>query len=91
MKRVSVKIHGRVQGVFFRANTQQQAQKLGVKGWVKNNKDGTVSAVFEGEDAAVDQIVNWCKQGPKADLVDNVEVSEELFTGAFEKFEIQYF
>jgi len=90
MKRVRVKIYGKVQGVFFRANTQEKAKALGVKGWVKNNSEGTVSAIFEGEDEVVDQIVEWCKHGPEVAQVDKVEAREEKYTGEFESFEIKY-
>jgi len=89
-KRIRVKIHGKVQGVFFRANTQEKAKELGVKGWVKNEPDGTVSAIFEGEDSAVVKIVEWCKHGPEAAQVDTVEVREEKYTGEFKSFEIKY-
>ncbi len=90
MKRVSVKIYGRVQGVFFRANTKERAEKLGVKGWVKNNPDGSVSAVFEGPDKSVDKIVDSCKHGHDYAEVTNIEVNEELYKGEFKDFKIIY-
>ena len=89
MKRVKLKIHGLVQGVFFRDNTQKQAKALGVNGWVKNNEDGTVSAVFEGGESAVDKIVEWCHKGPDSAQVGKVEVSEEESTGEFDNFVIR--
>ncbi|MCJ7803146.1 MAG: acylphosphatase, partial [Desulfobacterales bacterium] len=58
--RVRVIIEGRVQGVFFRHHTQEMAFKLGVKGWVKNRRDGRVEALFEGDQEWVDQIIQWC-------------------------------
>jgi len=61
--RAHVYVHGRVQGVFFRATTRDKAIALGVKGWVKNCLDGSVEAVFEGEKDIVEKIVNWCKKG----------------------------
>jgi acylphosphatase len=69
MSRAHVYIRGKVQGVFFRASTKDQASMLGLKGWVKNCLDGDVEAVFEGEKAAVDNIVNWCKKGQAAHLL----------------------
>lgn len=89
MKRVRVKIHGLVQGVFFRDNTSKQARALGINGWVKNNSDGTVSAVFEGAPEAVDKIIKWCGRGPEAAQVGKVEVSEEQSIGEFTSFEIK--
>jgi acylphosphatase len=88
MKQVRVKIHGLVQGVFFRDNTRKQARAFNILGWVKNNPDGTVSAVFAGESEAVDKIVAWCHKGPDSAQVGKVEVSEEESTGEFTSFEI---
>lgn len=90
MKRAKVKIYGIVQGVFFRANTKGRANRLNVNGYVRNMPDGTVEAVFEGEDEAVDAIVQWCKKGPRGARVDRVEVSEERYKGEFDDFRIRY-
>jgi len=90
MKRVSIKIHGLVQGVFFRDNTQKQARALSVNGWVKNNEDGSVSAIFEGESGAVDKIIAWCHKGPDSAQVGKVDVTEEKQTSEFTSFEILY-
>jgi acylphosphatase len=90
MKRVHVFISGRVQGVFFRAYTEQEAKKLGVKGWVRNLPDGRVEAVFEGENSAVDQMVAWCHKGSPSAKVTDVEVIEEPYKGEFSDFEIRY-
>lgn len=75
MKRAHVFVSGRVQGVFYRANTQKQARRLGVSGWVRNLPDGRVEAVFEGADQAVDAMVRWCHQGSSAARVDNVDAT----------------
>ncbi|MFA5074087.1 MAG: acylphosphatase [Nitrospirota bacterium] len=88
--RVSVIIHGYVQGVAFRANTQSMANRLQVKGWVKNNADGTVHAVFEGEKQAVDNMLAWCRRGPIGAQVHNVEIVPQSYTGEFKDFEISY-
>jgi len=70
-------VHGRVQGVFFRDSVRRLAQQHGVAGWVTNRWDGTVEAVFEGEQDAVERLVGFCRTGPRGAQVDRVEVSEE--------------
>ena len=72
-----VLVSGRVQGVFFRDSCQREAAAAGVAGWVRNTFDGRVEAVFEGDDAAVQRMVEWCRQGPRRADVDDVEVVEE--------------
>ncbi|GIU96405.1 MAG: acylphosphatase [Actinomycetota bacterium] len=75
--RVRVVVDGRVQGVFFRATCAERARALGVTGWVRNLADGRVEAVFEGSSEAVDALVAWCRQGPPAAVVREVEVHAE--------------
>ncbi|HEX2345360.1 MAG TPA: acylphosphatase [Gaiellaceae bacterium] len=70
-------VHGFVQGVFFRDSVRRHALTAGVTGWVRNNRDGTVEAVFEGEDAAVERLVGFCRDGPRGARVDRVEVEIE--------------
>jgi acylphosphatase len=70
-------IHGRVQGVFFRDTTRRRAAERGVSGWVRNNRDGTVEAVFEGEADAVDAMVRFAHEGPRGAIVERVDVIEE--------------
>ena len=72
-----VLITGRVQGVYFRQSTLQEAASLGVAGWVRNLPDGRVEAVFEGPPALVDAAVAWCRTGPPRAAVDSVDVIEE--------------
>lgn len=72
--RAHVLISGRVQGVCFRAYTVDEAAAVGVTGWVRNTSDGGVEAVFEGDRSAVEAIVAWCRKGPPAARVSNVEV-----------------
>ena len=79
-------IEGRVQGVFFRAETQKTANNHNVKGWVKNLYDGRVEALFEGEKEAVEKVVLWCHQGPEYSSVKRIEVKEEPFIGEFDSF-----
>ena len=75
-KRVRVVIRGRVQGVGFRASCQREAQAAGVRGWVRNQWDGSVEALFEGPSDAVDRMVDWCRAGPRIAQIDAVELLE---------------
>ena len=77
MKRVNVRISGRVQGVGFRYSAIERAQSLRVGGWVANRPDGTVEAVFEGEPEAVESMVRWCDEGPRGAVVERVEAADE--------------
>jgi acylphosphatase len=81
MRRVHVFVTGRVQGVFFRAACAEQARALGVSGWVRNDSDGRVEAVFEGPESGVDAVVRWCRHGPSHAHVDQVDVIEEVPAG----------
>ena len=69
-------VHGRVQGVFFRASCQDEAQALGVRGWVSNAADGTVRAHLEGEAEDVEAMVEWLHQGPRHARVERVDVRD---------------
>lgn len=71
-----LKIFGRVQGVYFRESMYREAQYLGVTGWVRNNRDGTVEAVVQGTETAVAAIIRWAEIGPELARVDQVEISE---------------
>jgi acylphosphatase len=77
VRRVRVVVHGYVQGVYFRDATRRQAQSKGVAGWVRNNWDGTVEAVFEGEPEAVERLVDLCRLGPRGAVVERLEVFDE--------------
>ena len=68
-------MRGRVQGVFFRAETSEQARALGVAGWVRNALDGSVEAVLEGDRDRVESLVRWLQRGPRLASVDDVEVA----------------
>ena len=83
-------ISGRVQGVFFRVETQRAAEGFGVLGWVRNKRDGTVEAVFEGRQIDVDATLNWCRQGPRMSRVDKVDVNWQDYSGEFKSFDITY-
>jgi acylphosphatase len=82
MTRRRVVVHGFVQGVYFRDTVRRQAVAKGVAGWVRNNRDGTVEAVFEGEPDAVEQLITLCRDGPRGARVDRVDVVEETPEGA---------
>jgi acylphosphatase len=85
--RAHVFVSGRVQGVFFRQNTKQQADALGVLGWVRNLPDGKVEAIFEGEEQAVKTLVEFSRHGPSYAKVENVTVTYEDYAGEFADFE----
>jgi len=70
-------VHGRVQGVFFRAATRERAQQLGVSGWVRNRPDGTVEATFEGSTGAVEAMLLFAHHGPEWARVERVDEFEE--------------
>jgi len=76
IRAVDVTISGHVQGVFFRARTQEQAARLGVAGWVSNQPDGTVAGHFEGTADAVAELLEWCRTGPERARVDDVRVTD---------------
>jgi acylphosphatase len=78
---VDVRVSGRVQGVFFRATCADEARRLGVRGWVANQPDGSVAGHFEGPADAVEALVGWCRRGPRQARVDDVEVRSARATG----------
>ena len=82
-------ITGRVQGVSFRYHTMEKARELGISGHVKNQPDGTVHVEAEGEEAAMNQFVLWCHQGPSFARVDRVDMEKGKGSG-FRNFEIRY-
>jgi acylphosphatase len=89
VRAVTVKVTGRVQGVSFRWYATQEADRLGVAGWVRNEPDGSVAAHVEGDDEAVDAMVDWCRRGPSYAAVRDVAVSQARPTGA-SGFDIRY-
>lgn len=89
MIRVHVRVHGRVQGVYYRASAQEEAQRLGLLGWVRNRADGTVEAAAEGEDAAVESFLAWCRRGPENARVDDVEVERLAPIGTETEFTVR--
>jgi len=89
-RRVHVWIKGRVQGVFFRAFTRDEALRAGVAGWVRNLPDGRVEAVFEGDADKVEHMAAWCREGSPLSRVDQVEMLEEVYDGSLTAFDISY-
>lgn len=81
-------IHGKVQGVFFRDSMRREAERLQLKGWVKNLADGSVEAMIQGHSAAVDQLVQWAYRGPTHARVDKVDITPG--SGRYHQFEIIY-
>jgi acylphosphatase len=77
MARRRVVVSGRVQGVFFRDSVRRRADAAGVAGWVRNTREGTVEAVFEGEPGAVGELVEFCRRGPSRAEVSSAQVTEE--------------
>jgi acylphosphatase len=75
-KHIAVRIYGKVQGVFFRASTQQQAKSMGLTGFVRNEKDGSVYLEAEGNEVALQQLIAWVHLGPDRASVTKVEVKE---------------
>jgi acylphosphatase len=71
-----VRVHGRVQGVFFRDSARREASSRGVAGWVRNRSDGTVEAWFEGPSDAVEAMVAWARRGPSRAEVASVDVDD---------------
>jgi acylphosphatase len=79
---VGVRVTGRVQGVGFRWACEREAERLGVRGWVGNEPDESVAGHFEGDRDAVDELVEWCRSGPRGARVEGVDVHEAEVTGA---------
>ena len=88
--RAHILVTGRVQGVFFRAETARLAHRLGLVGWVRNLSDGRVEVLFEGERQCVEEAVAFCEQGPPAAQVQSLELTWEDWKGEFSEFKIRY-
>ena len=80
-RRIHLHIRGLVQGVSYRATARAEAQRLGLSGWVRNLPSGDVEAVAEGDAAAVERFVAWCRRGPEEAVVEGVEAKDEAPTG----------
>ena len=89
--RTHVIITGKVQGVFYRAETASKARQLGLTGWVRNLKDGRVEAIFEGEEADVQKMIDFCRRGPPNAYVVDVDVRRQEWKDEFDNFEVKYY
>lgn len=81
MKAVSIVVRGKVQGVYFRQSTCDVARTLGIKGYVRNEPDGSVYIMATGNAGAIDQLIEWCRQGPPGARVNDVKVDEAANDG----------
>ncbi len=88
--RARVVITGKVQGVCFRAETQRAAKQRNVLGWVRNRPEGSVEALFEGDEPAVKAMLEWCRQGSSYSRVQHVDVKWETYTGDLDRFGIAF-
>lgn len=88
-KRLHAFVCGRVQGVWYRASTQKTAQKLGLHGWVGNLADGRVELVAEGDEQALQQLLDWCWQGPTLAQVTDIQLEWSHPTHVFNDFSTQ--
>ena len=89
LRRVSLHIHGKVQGVFFRRESQREALRLNLAGFVRNDPDGSVYAEAEGDSVKVGDFIRWCRSGPSNAVVDSVE-SQEMKSVGDKGFEVRF-
>ena len=90
MKKVRAIVFGRVQGVWFRANTLQEARLLGVRGYARNLSDGSVEIVAEGESTAVESLMTWAREGPPLAVVREVRIEELEYDEEYSNFSIRH-
>ena len=88
-RRVHLLIRGRVQGVWFRESAREEAERLGVSGWIRNLPGGEVEAVAEGPSESVEAFVRWCHRGPRAAHVSSVDREDASPTGEFSSFDVR--
>lgn len=89
MEHFNIKVIGKVQGVFFRANTRKKAHELGIHGWVRNEPDGSVYIEAEGDLNQLNEFVSWCKTGPERARVDEVKITNSQPVEHYSNFEIR--
>jgi acylphosphatase len=89
VRAVEVRVHGRVQGVWFRGSTRDEARRLGLAGWVSNRDDGTVQARLQGDPAAVEAMVAWCRIGPPGAEVTRLDVEDAEADDTLSEFRIR--
>ena len=88
MKHLTIRVSGKVQGVFFRASTKQQADLLEIKGFVRNEPNGDVYIESEGEENQIQEFLKWCRRGPDRARVDNLDIREGTWKD-FKEFEVR--
>lgn len=88
--RAHVLVKGRVQGVFFRSEIKRRAEDLDTKGWARNLPDGSVEAIFEGQESSVRKLVEFCKKGPSGARVADLTLEWKNYIGEFKDFRIVY-
>ncbi len=88
LKKIHLLISGKVQGVFYRVNTKNKADELGLTGWVKNIPDGKVEVLAEGKERGLKEFIKWCYNGSKGAKVDKVEVEWRDYENKFDNFKI---
>lgn len=89
MRAVDVRVHGRVQGVYYRATARAEATRLGLAGWVRNLPDGSVQVRAQGDPGAVEALLAWCRVGPPGARVSDLEVSDVAPDTSFSGFSIR--
>jgi len=85
-----IRIHGKVQGVGYRFFATRVARRLGLKGWIRNNRDGSVEAAVEGEKATIDEWIEELREGPRYAEVTKVEQDSKDFTGRLGDFDVKF-
>ncbi|MBU0471714.1 MAG: acylphosphatase [Nanoarchaeota archaeon] len=90
MQRVHIIVNGHVQGVFFRHYTKKTAVSLGLKGYAKNKEDGTVEVVAEGPEDKLKELIAFCKKGPEAAEVSNIDIKFEKASNEFKDFSVRF-
>lgn len=88
-RQLRIRVHGRVQGVYYRASCRDEAQRLGLTGWVRNEPDGSVSVLAEGDETALQSLLQWCKQGPPSARVDRVDETWDEPGGEYSTFDVR--
>lgn len=88
-KQAILKIHGKVQGVFYRVYTQEKAEKLELTGWVKNMPDGTVEVCLQGKEDAINKMIEWCREGSPSSKVEDIKIERGAAQEELSEFEVR--
>ncbi|MFV2015774.1 MAG: acylphosphatase [Candidatus Heimdallarchaeota archaeon] len=91
LKRVKLRIHGIVQGVFYRTSALKVAKELNIYGWIKNRADSKVECIAEGEKADLEKFITWCQKGSKHANVDRIDIEWMDFQDQFTDFKIEHY